>query len=279
MRWGSIVPSAWWPQPVHRVPVTRATPSRSSRCSHARSSGVARNDCGKTRPLDPTNVGSPKPTHQARRSAGPNASIACSSRRRCCPYRPSIASMGSLWVRFSPLRPASNSLRPTDGMCSTTVTRRPAVASTSAAISPPGPPPTTSAVAGSAPDDMESELWCGERLGRQGLAAAGAGDRARDQRAAVDRDRHSPRSSWSTSSERRSERARGADPTRRWCSAGRIHPSSMPRCNGSPTTMGLMIAVGTPRSVTWMVSPALTRRMYSDRCCRSSRSPTSMGTR
>ena len=80
--------------------------------------------------------------------------------------------MGSLWVRFSPLRPASSSLRPTDGMCSTTVTRIPAVASTSAAISPPGPPPTTSAVAGSAPDDMETELSCGEPL-----AHVGAGSR------------------------------------------------------------------------------------------------------
>ena len=47
---------------------------------------------------------------------------------------------------LSPLRPASKNFRPTEGMCSYTVTATPAFASTSAAIRPAGPPPTTVAV-------------------------------------------------------------------------------------------------------------------------------------
>ena len=53
--------------------------------------------------------------------------------------------MGSLWVMFSPARPASNSFRPIDGMCSYTVTATPAQARVSAAIKPAGPPPMTAA--------------------------------------------------------------------------------------------------------------------------------------
>ena len=104
--------------PTRRWRGARRTPSASRRPSHARSRGVARNEEGKTRPLEPTNVGSPCDAHHARSCRGPHASSAGSRRARAGPYRPSNSSSGSEWVRFRPPRPASNSLRPTDGMWS-----------------------------------------------------------------------------------------------------------------------------------------------------------------
>jgi hypothetical protein len=136
--------------PSQRWRVSIVTPSSRRRASHALSRGVARDDRGNTLPLDPTNVGSPRPAHHSRSAAGGNAATA-SSTTAAPPYRVSRSASGSWWVRLSPLRPASSSLRPTDGMCSYTVTVQPARASVSAAMSPAGPPPTTVAMGGRSP--------------------------------------------------------------------------------------------------------------------------------
>ena len=60
-------------------------PRRASRASQARSSGEAFMATGNTRPLEPTKVGWPSASHQARTASGGNASMAgrsCSSPRR-----------------------------------------------------------------------------------------------------------------------------------------------------------------------------------------------------
>jgi len=133
-------------QPRQRQPVLIRTPCDSSRRSHDLSNGVARNDSGNTRPLEPIQVGSPRVAHHSLRSDGPNLRSAGSNLWLAGPYRDSSLSNGSLWVMLSPPRPASCNLRPDERMCSTTSTRSPAAARCSAAMSPAGPPPTTNAV-------------------------------------------------------------------------------------------------------------------------------------
>jgi len=136
--------------PSQRCPVRMSTPSSASRASQARTSGAPRMAAGNTRPLDPANVSAPSPSAQARRSATPNApSAACTA-----PVESSTrwrrSSKVSSWVRLSPLRPASKSVRPADRRSSYTVTLAPAAASRSAANSPAGPPPTTTTCRSSA---------------------------------------------------------------------------------------------------------------------------------
>ena len=52
------------------------TPRLPSRSSQVRSSGEVLSDAGNTRPLEPTKVGWPRLSLQARNAAGGNASIA-----------------------------------------------------------------------------------------------------------------------------------------------------------------------------------------------------------
>ena len=75
-RRGSAVPSGDSAHPSHRWRTSIVTPNVVKRDNQARSSGVARQDAGKTCPVDPTNVGSPSEAHQWRSSAGPKPSIA-----------------------------------------------------------------------------------------------------------------------------------------------------------------------------------------------------------
>ena len=103
-------------QPCQRCRRAKATPSDSSRRSHARSSGEALKALGKTRPLEPTKVSWPRPSLQRRSAAGGKASMAG---RRCgsaSPKRSTNCARSSLWVRLRPPRPAMSSLRPTDGI-------------------------------------------------------------------------------------------------------------------------------------------------------------------
>ena len=170
---GSVTPGSFRSVVVgfaHPLQVWRTsivTPSSSSRRNHDRSNGVARKPAGKTRPLDPTNVGSPNPSLQARSSLGPNPSTADAITGRAAPYRSSRSSTGSLWVRLSPPRPASSSLRPTDGMRSNTVTDgRPAPAPPPPSARPVprrSPPP---AAPGSAQEDRTSPEPRDLHLGR-----------------------------------------------------------------------------------------------------------------
>ena len=104
---------------------------------------------GKTRPLEPTKVGWPRPSTQAIRSSGPKSAIQALAVSAAGPYRPRKRSIGSEWVRFRPPRPAISSFRAGDGVCSCTTTFNPAWARRSAAVRPAGPAPTTW-IAGSA---------------------------------------------------------------------------------------------------------------------------------
>ena len=63
-------------QPRKRCRVRMRTRDASSRPSHARRSGEALKLFGNTRPLDPTKVGWPSPSHQSRKACGGNASTA-----------------------------------------------------------------------------------------------------------------------------------------------------------------------------------------------------------
>ena len=71
-------------QPTQRCRSLNVTPAASSRRSQARSSGEVLNGLGNTRPLDPTNVGWPSASHQARKAAAetPRSPAAAAARLR-----------------------------------------------------------------------------------------------------------------------------------------------------------------------------------------------------
>ncbi len=79
----AMAPSPSHPSQVRRV--RTSTPRSLSRRSHARSSAVARKPFGNTRPLLPTKVPSPSPSHHARKAAGSKRSRAGVSRGRAAP--------------------------------------------------------------------------------------------------------------------------------------------------------------------------------------------------
>ena len=93
------------------------TPRSAKRASHARTSGVDRNERGNTRPLDPTNVGSPRPgAPVAQVLRAEHVEHRCDPVGRRCRTGPRSSSRSSECVMFRPPWPASRNLRPTDGI-------------------------------------------------------------------------------------------------------------------------------------------------------------------